>query len=106
MASSSTAMNSRTIKYSTVYSTRSQNVVERMNNLFLSFQENLSTPDFVVFHVLWPRFPTISNNSFSIISPSQPCILADSTIQPTGSLQELCGIDNLSWDMVENLAAL
>ena len=90
-------------KYSTDYSTRSQSVVDRMNHLFLSFQEHLSTPDFVVIHELWPRFPTISSNAFSIISPSQPCLLADSNIQPTGILKELCDTENLSWNTIESL---
>ena len=105
MASSSNTMTSRTSRYYTDYSTRSQDVITRIDNLFQCFQEFLSTPDFVIIHELWPRFPTLPSNNFSMISPPQPCILSGADVQPKGILKEFCEAENLSWTQVEEKAA-
>ena len=57
MTSSSSKSNSRSLKYKTEYSTRSQSVVDRMNDLFCSFPNDPSTSDFAVIHELWPSCP-------------------------------------------------
>ena len=49
MASSSS---SRSLKYSTDYSTRSQGVVERMNDIYTGFIINNNVSDFTVIHEL------------------------------------------------------
>ena len=61
MASSSYYHDSRSLKYKSDYSTRSQSVIDRVNVLFNSFQHNPSIPDFVVINDLWPRFPIINS---------------------------------------------
>ena len=68
------------------YSTRSQSVVDRRNDLFRSFSNNPSTSDFAVIHEIWPRYPTQLNISFDSVSHPQPCIRSELMVdvQPRG----------------------
>ena len=84
MASSS---NSRSVKQSTDYSTRSQGMVEYMNDRYIGFNANDTVFDFTIFHELWLRFSTIYY--FNSISLPQPCILAGVNAQPRGVLKQL-----------------
>ena len=100
MASSS---NSRSLKYKTDYSTRSQSVVDRMNDIYNTFNANNTLSDFTIIHELWPRFSTISPVIFNSISPPQPCILAGVNVQPRGILKQLSDKPDLVWADFENI---
>ena len=56
MASSSS---SRSLKYSTDYSTRSQGAVERMNDIYTGFINNNNISDFTIIHELSLLFPLL-----------------------------------------------
>ena len=94
MASSS---NSRSLKDKTDYSTRSQSVVDRMDDIYNTFNANNTVSDFTIIHELWPRFSTISPVNFNSISPPQPCILAGVNVQPRGILKQLSDKPGLVW---------
>ena len=94
MASSS---NSRSLKYNTDYSTRSQSVVDRMNDIYYSFKANNNVSNFTIIHELWPRFSTISPVNFNSIFSPQPCILAGVNVQPRGVLKQLSDKPDLTW---------
>ena len=100
MASSSS---SRSLKYSTDYSTRSPGVVERMNDIYTGFINNNNVSDYTVIHELWPRFPTISPVNFNSISPPQPCILSGVNTEPRGILKQFSDQSNLTWADLENI---
>ena len=72
MASSS---NSRSLKNKTDYSTRSQSVVDRMNDIYNNFNANNTVSDFTIIHELWPRFSTISPVNFNSIPPRSLALL-------------------------------
>ena len=100
MASSSS---SRSLKYSTDYSTRSQGVVERLNGIYTGFINNKNVSDFTIIHELWPRFPTISPVNFNSISPPQSCILSGVNTEPRGILKQFSDQSNLTWADLENI---
>ena len=97
MASSSS---SRSLKYSTDYSTRSQGAVERMNDIYTGFINNHNISDFTIIHELSLLFPPVNFNS---ISPPQPCILAGANTEPRGVLKQVSYQSNLTWADVENI---
>ena len=96
--------NSRSLKYNTDYSTRSQSVVDRMNDIYNGFNANNNVSDFTVIHELWPRFSIISPVNFNSISPPQPCILAGVNAQPRGVLKEFFDKPDLTWADFENIS--
>ena len=98
MASSS---NPCSLEQSTDYSTSSQGMVERMNDLYNGFNDTVS--DFTIFHEFWPRFSTISPVYFNSISLPQPCILAGVNAQPRGVLKRLSDKIDLTWIDFENV---
>ena len=101
MASSS---NSRSLKYSTDYSTRSQGVVERISDIYTGFINNDNVSDFTLIHELWPRFPTISPANFNSYSSSQPSILAGVNTEPRGILKQISDQPNLTWTDLESIS--
>ena len=94
---------SRSLKYSTDYSTRSPGVVERMNDIYTGFINNNNVSDFSISHELWPRFPTISPVNFNSISPPQPCILAGVNTEPRSVLKQFSDQSNLTWADLKNI---
>ena len=100
MASSSS---SRSLNCSTDYSTRSQGVVERMNDIYTGFITNNKNSDFTIIHELWPRFLTFFPVNFNSISPPQPCILAGVNTEPRGVLQQFPDQSCLTWADLENI---
>ena len=100
MASSSS---SRSLKYSADYSTRSQGVVERMNDLYTGFISKNNVSDLTITHELWPRLPTISPVNFNSISPPQPCFLAGVNTEPRGVLKQLSDQSNSTWADLEKI---
>ena len=101
MASSS---NSRSLKYSTDYSIRSQGVVERMSDICMGFINNDNVSEFPLVHELWPHFPTISLANFNSISPSKPCNLAGVNTEPRGILKQISDQPNITWTDLENFS--
>ena len=96
--------NSRSLKYNTDYSTCSQSVVDRMNDIYNGFNATNNVSDFTVIHELWPRFSTISPVNFNSISPPQPCILAGVNAQPRGVLKQFSDKPDLTWADFENIS--
>ena len=101
--SSSAVPNSRSLKYKTEYSTRSQSVVDRMNEILRSFSNNPSTSDFAVIHEIWPRFPTLNIINFDSISLPQHSILAGVDVQTREVLRRLSDKSDLIWSDFKNI---
>ena len=93
---------SRSLKYSTNYSTHSQGVVERTNEIYNGFSINNTVSGLTIIHELRLHFSTISPVNFNSISPPQPCIVAGVNAQPRGVLKQRSDRSDLTWVDSEN----
>ena len=88
--------NSRSSRCATENATRSQGVVQGMNDLLKDFINDKAVTDFTVIHEPWPRFLNISPVNFDSIPPQTPCIHAGVNAQPRGVLKYLPDISYLT----------
>ena len=95
----------RKLSYYSNFETRSLNVLELMEGLFVPSPINPVNIEDSLVNENWPHFDNISDVNFTVNSPHVPCILSNNDVEPTGVSKLFCNHPNLTWDHLNNISS-
>ena len=91
----------RKFSYYSSFETRSLNVLELMESIFVPVPFNpLNIEDYLFIN---SRFSNIFNVNFTVKSPLFPCISSKVNIKPISVLKLFCDHNNLLWEHLNNI---